>query len=329
MEDIYEILNSLEDTRKKVLATIIHVKGSSYKKEGSSMLFFDDESHIGHISAGCIEVDLAIKAQEVMKNQKPITIHFDMSKETDFDWGQGTGCNGIIAILLEPITLNLQRDLMLLKEHLAFNHSVLLLKKWNEKDEYLFIPSIGKPFGSWSGQISDKEIKLNLGESIQHTIFQHIYQPKPRLIIFGAGPDVRPLVSLASETGFSVTVSDWREDFCQKKYFPKADQLSIGFPRELVEKIIFSSYDFILIMSHDFQKDQEILLSLLDKEVKYVGLLGPKERTKRLLKQKKRPNWLSSPVGLSIGAKGSVEIAVSIVAEMIDKWRKSIGVSND
>lgn len=322
MEDIYRILDVIEDSREKVLATIIRVEGSAYKKEGSSMLFFEDEKQIGMLSAGCLEMDLAIRAQEVLQKQMAISLQYDMSEETDLAWGQGAGCNGKIDILLEPVTKQLQEDLILVKNLLASNKTVSVLKKYAEMGEYLFIPSEGESFGRWTGQIPDIDFNMKSGVMGNHPIFQHTYQPKPRLIVFGAGTDAKPIVSLAAETGFSVSVYDWREELCQKKNFPAADQLFVGFPTELMKKISFSSNDFVVIMMHHFQHDQKILLSLLNEKISYLGVLGPKERTKRLLKRETVPDWIYSPMGLSIGAKGPDEIAVSLVAEMIEVWRR-------
>ncbi|MGE8077710.1 XdhC family protein [Peribacillus loiseleuriae] len=324
MEDIYRILDMMNDSRKKVLATIIRVTGSAYKKEGSQMLFFEDGTQIGMLSAGCLEMDLAIQAQQVLKNQMAISLQYDMSEETDLAWGQGAGCNGIIDILLEPVSEIYQRDLNVVKKLLATDKTIAMLKKYPESEEYMFIPNDGEPFGRWSGQIPRINFDLKSGVIAEQPIFLHIYQPKPRLIVFGAGPDAQPLVTLAAETGFSVTVCDWREEFCQKKNFPQAARLLVDFPTKLMEKISISADDFVVIMSHHFQRDQQILLSLIDKKLRYLGVLGPKERTKRLLQCDNVPEWIHSPIGMPIGAKGPIEIAVSVVAEMIEVWRKPV-----
>ncbi|MDN3015238.1 XdhC family protein [Paenibacillus sp. BSR1-1] len=324
MEDIFLILDAIKGSGKKVLATIIRVNGSAYKKEGASMLFFEDGSQIGLLSAGCLETDLAVRVQEVFEKQRAFTLHYDMSDEKDIGWGQGSGCNGTIDILLEPVTTQLQKDLILVREELENNTPVTVLKNLSNVGEYVFLTKEGRRFGQWSGVIPKVEIQGKSGVTDGLPIYQETYQPKPRLIVFGAGPDARPLVSLAAETGFSVTICDWRNEFCQKKYFPGADRLLLGFPSELLKEISFTPYDFVIIMTHHFQKDQEILLSIFNKNVRYLGILGPKERTKRLLRNEEIPKWLHSPIGLAIGSRGSVEIAVSIVAEMIEVLRKPV-----
>ncbi|WP_409304146.1 XdhC family protein [Peribacillus sp. SCS-155] len=148
------------------------------------------------------------------------------------------------------------------------------------------------------------------------------YEPKPRLIIFGAGLDAMPIVKIASHTGFSVTVSDWRPALCNDHNFPEADQLIVGFPHETIPMLDLTSRDSVLLLTHHFQRDKELLAYLMRKELAYLGVLGPRTRTQRLLEGKAIPSLIHSPVGLAIGAEGPAEIAVSIVAELIKNQRR-------
>jgi xanthine dehydrogenase accessory factor len=324
MEDIYSILDLIDRPGGKVLATIIDVEGSAYKKEGSSMIFFEDGTRFGTISAGCLEEDLALKATEVLKKGTVTTVHYDMSDEDDFSWGQGAGCNGIISILLESIDERLKTDLQKLKRYLNVNIPVLVFKKIGDLGEYLFLPHHGEPFGWWDGEFPEEYYEARSGMFQDQPIFQHLYRPKPRLIIFGAGSDVKPLVSYAANIGFSVILCDWREEFCTKMNFPEAGRFIVGFPKEILKKLRFLPTDFVIIISHHFQRDQEILLNLPIKKISYIGVLGPKERTKRLLRNNEMSEWIHSPIGIPIGAKGPEEIAISVVAELIMVWRKTV-----
>jgi xanthine dehydrogenase accessory factor len=322
MDDIYPIFELMEKKGRKALATIISVKGSAYKKEGATMIFFEDGPYNGMLSAGCLETDLAIRAMKVMREQEAVILQYDLSEEKDFGWGQGSGCNGTIDILLEPLTSQLIEDYRLVKKLLNSHKPVIALKRLDELGEYVFIEEEGASFGNWSGKIPVIEFTSKSGVMTEKSIFQHTYQPKPRLIVFGAGPDAIPLVTLAVETGFSVIVCDWRSELCQKNNFPTAEHVMVGFPSKLVSQLSFSSYDFVVIMSHHFQRDQEFLLHLLHENVRYLGVLGPRERTKRLLNGEEIPTWIYSPIGAPIKAVGPEEIAVSILAEMIEVWRK-------
>lgn len=146
--------------------------------------------------------------------------------------------------------------------------------------------------------------------------------PKPCLYVFGAGEDAKPLVSLAARAGFHVTVIDWRPALCHHGHFPEAGRLITGAPEEVMEGLSMTKRDFVVIMTHSFQKDQIILHTLKNENVFYKGVLGPRRRTERLLGGAEIPEDIHSPVGLPIGAQGPKEIAVSIVGEMIQKMRK-------
>ncbi|XJZ28810.1 XdhC family protein [Bacillota bacterium Lsc_1132] len=323
MDDIHQILDGIVMPGKKVLATIIEVEGSSYKKAGAAMLFLENGAQAGMLSAGCLEEDLKLRTNEVWESGRAMTIHFDLRSEADDGWGQGFGCDGAITILLEPVDEKLTADFLKIKNFLDANIPVIMIKKIETEIEYFFVPYEGEPFGWWQSElpvIDEAEIKSGMIPGT--SIFQHLLQPKPRLILFGAGQDAKPLVSLAVKSGFSVVVCDWREALCTKKNFPEADHFIIGFPRELGRKLSLIHDDLVVIMTHDFQKDREILEWVLAENVNYIGVLGPKERTKRLLRQKEIPVPIYAPVGFSIGAVGSEEIAVSIVAQLIAVCRK-------
>ncbi|OQP13342.1 hypothetical protein B1693_16755 [Geobacillus zalihae] len=136
-------------------------------------------------------------------------------------------------------------------------------------------------------------------------------------MIFGASPDEVSLASFAAKTGFSVTVCDWREALCNKKIFPNADQLIVGSPQEAVSKLQFTPRDFVVILTHQFQRDKELLQLIVEKDLRYIGVMGSKQRTSRLLNFGELPFQISTPVGLTIGAEGPEEIAISILAELI------------
>ncbi len=325
MDDIHLIMDGIVKPGRKVLATIIETEGSSYKKAGALMLFMENGDRLGMISGGCLEEDLVVRTYEVWENAKAITLQYDLRSESDDGWGRGSGCNGIVTILLEPVDEQLAADFAKMKKFLDDQIPVVLVKKIESEIEYLFVPFEGEPFGWWQGDIPFLVEPAEKSGMIPDTsIFQCLVKPKPRLIVFGAGQDSQPLVSLAVKTGFTVVVCDWREAFCSKKNFPDAHQLLIGFPRKLMGLLSFSHDDFVVIMTHDFQRDQLLLEWTLAENVKYIGVLGPKERTRRLLRQNEIPLSVHTPAGLSIGAVGAEEIAVSIVAQLITECRSPL-----
>src|SRR3990170_5608700 len=89
--------------RKAALATVVKVRGSSYRSPGARMLITDDGKWVGSISGGCLEGDALRKARQVMMDKKPMTVTYDTREESNQNLGIGLGCNGVIDVLIEPI----------------------------------------------------------------------------------------------------------------------------------------------------------------------------------------------------------------------------------
>ncbi|KXZ23244.1 xanthine dehydrogenase [Bacillus nakamurai] len=344
MDDIHRILDVIANsTKTKVLATIIKAEGSAYKKEGASMLILGDKTRVGMLSAGCLEEDLVERAEQVWAAGEPLIVHFDMSEEDDLSWGQGVGCNGVLTVLLEPVKGELERNLRAVKKCLDVKKSVTRMKRFTERlepREDMYIVEDGRVFGTGDfmeqgciqklrnkNPLYDTEKGIKRDEHTSDLFFIHQMVPKPCLYVFGAGEDAKPLVSLAADTGFHVTVIDWRPALCHNGNFPKANHLIVGVLEEVMEGLSITQRDFIAIMTHSFQKDRTILHKLKNTDVFYKGVLGPRRRTERLLGGANIPEDIHSPIGLPIGAQGPEEIAVSIVGEMIKKMRKQRSAS--
>ncbi|UPM56308.1 XdhC family protein [Gottfriedia acidiceleris] len=338
MESIHEILNEITSFKEgDVLATIIHVEGTAYRKEGTSMLFKGNGKEVGLLSAGCLEADLSYRVQETRVRKTAQTVTYDMSAEDDLTWGNGAGCNGIITVLLEPIDESLFLLLTKLKRYLLNGTSVSMMKIFSDNSnevETLFLVDEKTFFGNCNERklvqiksalselhYTNQKSGLRTIELFETNMYLHTFHPKPRLFVFGAGKDAIPLVKLASLAGFFVTITDWRAELCSKENFPDAEKILVGFPSEIIPSLQLTASDSAIIITHQFQKDKEILNHILNSNLKYLGVLGGKKRIQRLLEGKKGETEINSPAGLQIGAEGPEEIAISIVGELIQRQR--------
>jgi xanthine/CO dehydrogenase XdhC/CoxF family maturation factor len=156
-------------------------------------------------------------------------------------------------------------------------------------------------------------------------VFIEVIQPPVPLMIFGAGHDAIPLVRLAQELGWYVTVVDNRKVETARERFPSADEVILSRPEGISESVSLNNCTMAVVMTHNYLHDLEILKTLLFSPVRYLGILGPKSRTEKLLKDlqeqgiiptENQLQRLYSPVGLNIGADTPEEIALSIVAEI-------------
>ncbi|PKR86899.1 XdhC family protein [Heyndrickxia camelliae] len=331
MNDLCRILEQVErcEKDKLALATIIRIHGSSYRKIGAKMLFWEDGRRFGSISAGCLEDDLAIHSIEVMKTQRSKRVIYDLQDEEDFTWG--VGCNGKIEIFIEPFIYD--SNISTLKKNLFNGKRIITIKPLINKQKhetYLF---------TWEGQqITNEKKKLDI--DISRLLYAFIHStdkvkiatisgddflleknyPKNQLYIFGAGPDAEPLARLASSLDFSVIMIDPRESRCNRDFFPTVEKLINDHPSVFFQHHTINDSDFVIIMNHHFQRDKQILENLPFEKTAYIGILGSKKRTERLIStlnsaQKKKIHF---PIGLNIYAEGPDEISVSIMAQIIE-----------
>lgn len=336
MEDIYRIVDTVERTvLRSVMATIIHVEGSAYRKEGASMLFLEDGEQIGMLSGGCLEAALAVQVPDMLESGVPRSFAFDMSESDPLSWGEATGCGGVIHIAMEPVNERLASHLITLKNCLNERMEVVHLKRFSPDGaviDYGFMTGDGRMFGEWSGELPQalselascrgtKRSGTKVVPSLKSDVFVHVYSPQPRLILFGAGPDARPLAALAALAGFTVIVCDWRPAYGDRRYFPDAETVMLGSPEETIGQLRFSASDYAVVMTHHFERDRRLVRLLAERHTGYVGILGSADRTGRLLQGGPVPNDVHSPVGLAISAEGPEEIAVSVIAEIIHLLR--------
>jgi xanthine dehydrogenase accessory factor len=321
------------------MATVIGVDGSAYRHPGAKMLISENGGQYGTISAGCLEEDLSYHAHEVIINREPKTLIYDLRSEDDLSWGQGAGCNGSIKVYVEPyewdFTPNFHRQPIWpqVEFELQLGYKVALVKSLSENSSlrnYVCYSESGEVLGNTGDNLKDKILPelhsfMTSGKKMDvihvsgtnEDFLLELYEPREKLYIFGAGPDVEPLARHASYLDFSVAIIDPRSDRCNEILFPTVDHLIIEHPESFLQKNEISHNSFVLIMTHSFQRDSNILRHLIQSPPRYVGVLGPRRRTERLLLPDPLPESIYSPIGLSINAEGPEEIAISIVAELL------------
>lgn len=340
--------------RKAALATVMQVKGSSYRSPGARMLMLDNGRWVGSVSGGCLEGDALRKARKVMAEGIPQTVTYDTSDEQAL--GIGLGCNGIIDILLEPINPD---DI---NSPISFVRSMLDLKDTTAlatvfETEVSTNISIGeRTLLTSEGKLEGKNPELNmqvqelLKQAIENQkssihelmvngaklkVFVEVIQPVIDLLIFGGGFDAKPVTELGAMLGWNVRVSDECVAHLVPINFPKAHEM-VSCQKEFVKRDIeITPFTAIVLMSHNFVYDKEVLAQVMDSKAHYIGILGPKKRGDKMLKALKDEHGIEPtkeqlgrvhyPIGLDIGAETPDEIAVSIIAEIQAKFSNRSG----
>ncbi|WP_203249127.1 XdhC family protein [Sporosarcina beigongshangi] len=331
MQTIQKMIEATLNTEQPVvLAMIVDVEGSAYRKEGAWMLFQQDGIPLGVISGGCLENDLQSRARDLFGTGSVEVVQYDLSSEDDLSWGRGAGCNGVVSILMRDIDWDFKQFLSLTHQVLQAKEPVLFIQSMSSFTKYGGITQKDQRYGSWEDDIP---FKMDATIPFQHLagqetirdkrVYVQFIWPEPPLYIIGAGADARPLARLAQDVGYAVHLLDWRQSLCNEIHFPMARSFRIGDVGKLVEAIQFSPLDSIVIMTHDFQHDRNIIQQIRHAKLLYVGILGSKKRTKRLF-DGEIPTGVHSPIGIAIDADGPEEIAVSIAAELIAARRRKV-----
>jgi len=154
------------------------------------------------------------------------------------------------------------------------------------------------------------------------TVFFDVFCPPPQLVLLGAGEDARPLARLAADVGFRVVVVDRRPGYLTVERFPTAARLVESDGAELLERLALDAASYAVVMTHNFADDQAYLRALLDTPAAYIGMLGPRQRTERIVRNVSagRPvdeARIFGPVGLDIGTDGAEQVALAVIAEVL------------
>jgi xanthine/CO dehydrogenase XdhC/CoxF family maturation factor len=310
------------------------------------MLIEDDGQLTGAISGGCLEGDALRKALLVMSEKRSKLVTYDTMDDDDAKFGVGLGCNGIIQVLIEPIDpANPNNPIQYLKAVNAKRQKAVLITLFSLQDKK--DPQYGTClFLEENGNLIDhtpvlkdvlvadaQEALLNQTSSFKNyisndhnlTSFIEVIKPPVSVIIIGAGNDVIPVVDMAEILGWETTVVDGRVNYAKKERFISACQVLVSKPEQVLEQIEIDEHTVFLLMTHNYNYDMAMLKQLLQKNISYIGMLGPKKKRERMLNELKdegqvfteqQLSVLHSPVGLDIGAETSEEIAVSILAEI-------------
>jgi xanthine dehydrogenase accessory factor len=289
-----------------VLATLVAVEGSSYRRPGARM-WIEPGRRLGSLSGGCLEEDVILRARAVAASGRVELAIYDTQADDDVLWGVGLGCHGIVRILLEPVAPRPDWAVAL-ADALRTGRRTELDVGWRGPAERL-----GTRLGTGGG------------DAPADGIFRESILPPTSLAIFGAGDDAQPLARFAAELGWRVTVADPRPAFPTEARFPNAAALVLGPAEELVARALPPAGSLAVVMTHHYLHDRPLLRHLLPLPLAYLGLLGPRARAERILADLSAEGLclaadmkgrLHAPVGLDLGAEAPEGVALSIIAEM-------------
>lgn len=352
MSSLIAITESLRrtaaDGEAVVLATVVRVVGSSYGGVGARMLIRVDGTTVGLVSGGCLESDLCAHAVEVHATGLARVVSYDTRAEDDAIWGLGLGCNGLIDVLLQPLSPAQATTVAdLLTTALAADQAAVLATVTQSPPSHnapavgaqaLFTDEGTMSVGLWGDDgtaLTCAAVRIEEARSAGRRGLMHeagsaqiafeVVAPAIRLVVCGSGPDAAPVCRLAANLGWSVTLIDHRPvTEAHTTRFPGANVVECMDPAALAQVVALTQRTASVVMSHHFARDIEYVKALIMAKVAYVGVLGPRPRTERMLaelatrgdKIQSGAHVLFGPVGLDLGSDGPEAIALAIVSEV-------------
>jgi len=300
---------------QSVIATVVDLDGSSYRKPGVQMLLTENNQMIGAVSGGCVEKEVLQQAALVFKTGIP--------KMMTYDGRYRLGCEGILFILIEPF----HPEAAMLE---AFENCL------EKRDSFAIHSYFSNEVGQHKDLVSviefvngDKfSFRKNNGITIDTSalkIFSQTLKPSLNLIIIGAEHDAVQLSQAASFLGWDVTVVAGISEAKTIQDFPGAKKMICQDP-EFLNLDAVNQQTAVVVMTHSYVKDLTYLLALKDTSPSYIGLLGPIKRRNQLLNEfiERYPavqetflDLIHGPAGLNIGGETPQEIAISICAEIL------------
>ena len=350
IRNIIEAYNSIDHSKEKVaLASVVKVEESSYRRTGARMLVRSSGLWVGGISGGCLEGDALRRSQHAIYKNASSLVVYDTMEDDKNQIGVGLGCNGRIEVLLTPIDPNDENnEIELLKKVVSADSPSIMLKVIEAEDDEdaLGLKQLVHPItdkvdfaGIPANELSEsiqlvmhkKKAKTFSFESTEHgpvEVLIEFIRPETKLVIVGDNYDVNSMAGIAKELGWEIYIVGKAKKL-SKQLFHTAKQV---LDYSQADQISVNEYTAVIMMSHDYRKDFDTLPVFINKKPAYIGMLGPKKRFWKMNDEMsdmdlEAVDFLFSPTGLEIGAESPQEIALSIAAEIVAKFRNKEGRS--
>jgi xanthine dehydrogenase accessory factor len=341
---------SRERGEEVYLATVVHVQGSSYRKPGARMLVTAGGERAGTISGGCLEAEVSKKIAWLTAAGRAVETYRSSFDDDNEGVPYGLGCGGTLWILMERGDAA-RAVLDAMERALESGESSIVISDLHtnaavgtvvvDAAEYRLQLSPG--LAESTVQAATRALEYGCPIAVEDCDVGELpaflcmpLLPPIHLHIFGAGDDAQPLCRMASELGWHITVADGRSHLLRPERFPTARELKLlsysdpepngdAIQHELITEPVIKPVDFAVVLTHSYEQDRAILQALLPRPIRYLGILGPLHRTKRLvasvapligMTEEECLSKLHAPVGIRIGSSDPASVALSILAEM-------------
>ena len=316
-----QLAAALAGNQPFALALISGVKGSSPQRLGAKALFFADGKIVGTLGGGCLEAEVHARAKRALKTGEAST--FEMLLDHDFGWDDGLICGGSVSGLILPRAAEaaeLWRKLVAASEPICWgvkkDFSIALFAESSDECRVTGDENAAFPVTRHPSLVTNSD-----------WLYQETVSPPPAFWIAGSGHVAQAVAPLALQLEFDVTVFDDRPGLANHQFFPETVHLHVGGWHELLKEPMPKQPAFGLIVTRGHQHDALVLTEWIHRPFVFLGMIGSRRKARiireQFLKQKiataEQLDRLVCPVGVEIQAVGIHEIAVSVMAQLIQK----------
>jgi len=302
----------LDDVRRMLaagdtvaLATVVDTRRSAPRPLGSRLALSSSGEMVGSVSGGCVESDVALRAEEVLAGGPPLLLRYGISDDDAFD--VGLPCGGEIEVFVQPVDV----------EELDRVEAAL------QSGRRLAVTTTLTGDAAGAKVYGEGEAHSAATRTDESTFVEH-YAPAPVMMVFGAVDTAQALCRMARTVGFHTIVSDARGKFATRERLPDADEIVVGWPAMAYDLHAPDEATYVVVLTHDARFDEPALGPALRSQTPYIGALGSRrtsaDRNRRLLEAgaaAEEIRRIHAPCGLDIGGSTPEEVAISVLAEII------------
>jgi xanthine dehydrogenase accessory factor len=300
MRDVLDAIDgAVGRGEKAAVATVVSTIRSAPRQPGAKLVVTESGRLVGSVSGGCVEADVAERAQAIFAGGAPSLIHYGVSDSDAFE--VGLSCGGEIDVWLERADPELWREVRALLD----------------ADEYGMLYT--------NTETGEKRLERGVLEPTElrdDGTFAEVVEGPLRVIVFGAAEAAEHLCAYGKQLGWRTTVVDARPALATRERLPSADEIVKAWPDEVLGRI--DDRAAVVTLSHEERLDIPAVAAALERNARYIGAVGAKRtaerRRARLLEQgfsDLEIDRIHGPAGLDLGGRAPAQVALAIAAEIV------------
>lgn len=324
------------------MATLVAAKGTTPKKAGARMWVGRDGAILGSVTiGGCVDARVVSESDRVLARGGAALL--DLSLGDEEAWEIGLTCGGRVEVLVERVDARDGDPIIdaydAARAEVDAGRAAVVVAPLHGAPGRLVVGRAGAIAGSLGDAAVDAAaeaaalplldgsasavLEVSVGPAV-HRLYFELLRPAETVVVYGAGEVAMSLAVIARELGMRTIVVDGRERYATRARFPQADEIMVGMPSEIAERLPAGAATYVVLVAHDYKYELPVLRHVLRGDAAYVGMLGSRKRgaaVKDMLREEGFTDdelaRIHTPIGLDIGARSAAEIALAIAAEIV------------